>query len=369
MNKENLDQTALSPNRPLSQSAGTLLDDACRIIDEARNLAQRSVNIALIQRNWLLGKRIHEEEMQGETRAEYGAGIIKGLSKELTAAYGRGFEQRSLYRFVRFYEAYPDFLTTALSKSNQMLSWSHYLVLLRVQDEKTRAWYENEAMEQGWSVRTLDRNLSTMYYERLLMSQDKEPVVEEMRARTEEYELNRLEFVKNPVIAEFLGVPQDKSYVESDLEQAILSNLQQFLMEMGKGYAFVERQQHIKTDLDDFYIDLVFYNYILKCFVLIDLKTSKITHQDVGQMDMYVRMYDDLKRGEGDNPTLGIVLCSETSETIAKYSVLSGNEQLFAAKYKLYLPDEEELRAEIESQKTMFRLQQTAKRDNGYDEG
>lgn len=178
-----------------------------------------------------------------------------------------------------------------------------------------------------------------------------------MEVKTSEYQANRLEFVKNPVIAEFLGVPQDKDYLESDLEEAIITNLQKFLMELGRGYAFVARQQHIKTDLDDFYIDLVFYNYILKCFVLIDLKASKITHQDVGQMDMYVRMYDDLKRGKDDNPTLGIVLCSETSETIAKYSVLHDNKQLFATKYKLCLPSEEELRVEIENQKLMFKQQ------------
>lgn len=360
-NKES-EPAILTSDEALAQDAGVLIADVRKIIDEAHSLAQKSVNVALLQRNWLLGKRILEEEMRGEARAEYGAGVIKKLSKELTSIYGKGFEQRTLYRFVRFYEAYPDFLTTLLSKSPRVLSWSHYLVLLRLENAEARTWYEKEALEQGWSVRTLDRNVSTLYYERLLMSPEQEPVVNEMQEKTEKYELNRLEFVKNPVIAEFLGVPQDKSFVENDLEQAILANLQQFLMELGKGYAFVARQQHIKTDLDDFYIDLVFYNYILKCFVLIDLKTSRITHQDVGQMDMYVRMYDDLKRSEGDNPTLGIVLCSETSETIARYSVLNGNEQLFAAKYKLYLPDENELRAEIENQKTMFKLQQETER-------
>ncbi len=244
-----------------------------------------------------------------------------------------------------------------MSESGSTLSWSHYLVLLRVNKKSIRDWYEKEAIEQDWSVRTLDRNVSTLYYERLLMSQNTEPVVIEMQNKTAEFQANRLEFIKNPVIAEFLGVPQDKDYLESDLESAIITNLQKFLMELGKGYAFVARQQHIKTDLDDYFIDLVFYNYILKCFVLIDLKTSKVTHQDVGQMDMYVRMYDEFKRGKGDNPTLGIVLCSETSDTIARYSVLHDNKQLFASKYQLYLPSEDELRAEIENQKTMFALQ------------
>lgn len=235
-NKES-ESAILTSDEALAQDAGVLIADVRKIIDEAHSLAQKSVNVALLQRNWLLGKRILEEEMRGEARAEYGAGVIKKLSKELTSIYGKGFEQRTLYRFVRFYEAYPDFLTTLLSKSPRVLSWSHYLVLLRLENAEARTWYEKEALEQGWSVRTLDRNVSTLYYERLLI----------------------------------------------------------------------------------FYIDLVFYNYILKCFVLIDLKTSRITHQDVGQMDMYVRMYDDLKRSESDNPTLGIVLCSETSETIARY--------------------------------------------------
>ena len=298
-----------------------ILKDMRQIIESSQKAAHQAVNMTLVQRNWMMGYRIASEELHGEKRAEYGTKIIKKLSKELSTEYGKGFTKTNLYNFYSFYKTYPEIFHSASGKSQPILSWTHYRILLQVKDEKAREWYEKEALEQGWSVRTLDRNVSTLYYERLLMSPEQEPVVNEMEEKTEKYELNRLEFVKNPVIAEFLGVPQDKSFVESDLEQAILANLQQFLMEMGKGYAFVARQQHIKTDLDDFYIDLVFYNYILKFFVLIDLKTSKITHQDVGQMDMYVRMYDDLKRSEGDNPTLGIVLCSETSETIARYSV------------------------------------------------
>lgn len=350
-------------------NSGNLFSDTCMIIESAQQLTRRAVNIALIQRNWLLGRRIAEEELGGDERAEYGKAILKDLSRRLTEEYGRGFEQRNLYRFLQFYRVYPNILTSPMSKSDEMLSWTHYLVLLRIDDSKAREWYEQEALREGWSVRTLERNVSTLYYQRLLMSHDKGPVVEEMHEKTNEYEMNRLEFVKNPVIAEFLGVPQDKSYTETDLEQAILTNLQHFLVELGKGYAFVARQQRIKTDLDDFYIDLVFYNYILKCFVLIDLKTSKITHQDVGQMDMYVRMYDNLKRGDDDNPTLGIVLCTETSETIARYSVLRGNEQLFAAKYKLCLPSEDELRAEIENQKRIFQLQHHDEGESDFYEG
>lgn len=244
-----------------------------------------------------------------------------------------------------------------------MLSWSHYVVLLQVNDEKARVWYEKEAAEQTWSVRTLQRNISSQYYYRMLQTQKREIVESEMKDLTTEYQSDKLEFIKNPVIAEFLGLASNTDFTESDFEKSILSNLQKFLMELGKGYAFVARQQHIHTEKQDYFIDLVFYNYILKCFVLIDLKTQKITHQDVGQMDMYIRMYDELKRSEGDNPTIGIVLCADTDEDIAKYSILHGNEQLFASRYKLYLPTEEELRAEIETQKAMFYLQQNEKKD------
>ena len=232
------------------------------------------------------------------------------------------------------------------------------MVLLQVKDSKARAWYEKEAWEQTWNVRTLQRNVSSQYYYRMLQTQKQELVEKEMKETTAEYQSNKLEFIKNPVVAEFLGLASNTDFTESDLEKSILTNLQKFLMELGKGYAFVARQQHIHTEKQEYFIDLVFYNYILKCFVLIDLKTQKITHQDVGQMDMYIRMYDELKRSEGDNPTIGIVLCSETDEDFARYSVMHGNEQLFASKYKLYLPTEEELREEIETQKMMFYLQQ-----------
>ena len=234
-----------------------------------------------------------------------------------------------------------------------MLSWTHYRKLLQVEDDAAMRWYLEEAAHEGWGVRVLQRNISSQYYERTLLSQSKEAVRAEMIEITQPLQ-QKLEFIKNPVIAEFLGVKQDTSFTENDLESAILDNVRAFLMELGKGYAFVARQQHIHTEKDDYYIDLVFYNYILKCFVLIDLKTSKITHQDVGQMDMYVRMYDQLKRGEGDNPTLGILLCSDTDSDIAKYSILHGNEQLFATKYRLCLPSEAELRKEIETQKQIF---------------
>ena len=338
-----------------------IVKDMCGIIESSRKAAYQAVNTALVQRNWLIGYRIAEEELNGENRAEYGAEVIKTLAKELSREYGKGYTKSNLYSFYAFYKTYPNIFQTLSGKTSGFLSWSHYAALLQVKDENARAWYEKETYEQTWSVRTLQRNISSQYYYRMLQTQKKELVENEMKEITSSYENDKLEFIKNPVIAEFLGMASNTDFTESDLEKSILSNLQKFLMELGKGYAFVARQQHIHTEKQDYYIDLVFYNYILKCFVLIDLKTEKISHQDVGQMDMYIRMYDELKRGEGDNPTIGIVLCSDTDEDIARYSVMHGNEQLFASKYKLYLPTEEELRAEIETQKTMYYLQQEDK--------
>ena len=335
---------------------GSVFEDACNIIETAQKVAYSAVDLTLVHRNWLLGKRIADEELNGESRAEYGAEVIKKLSEDLNVQYGKGYTKTNLYNFYSFYKMYPEIFHSESGKSNVKLSWTHYRVLLQVKDEIAREWYENEALKETWSVKTLQRNISSQYYYRILKTQDKSALETEMKELTSEYQ-TKLEFIKNPVIAEFLGMREDTSYLESDLEQCIIDNLQKFLMELGKGYAFVARQQHIHTEKEDYYIDLVFYNYILKCFVLIDLKTNKITHQDIGQMDMYIRMYDDLKRGEGDNPTLGIVLCADTDEDIAKYSILHGNEQLFASKYKLYLPTEEELRAEIETQKEMFSIQ------------
>ena len=345
-----------------------ILKDMCGIIESSRQAAYQAVNTSLVQRNWLIGYRIAEEELQGEVRSEYGLQIIKRLSKELTELYGKGYDRSNLYHCLRFYKMFPGIVDTVCRQSTNLLSWSHYRALLQVEDKDARTWYEKEAINQTWSVRTLQRNISSQYYYRMLQTQQKDVVKQEMQELTSQYQSDRLEFIKNPVIAEFLGISPNIDFTESDLEKSILSNLQKFLMELGKGYAFVARQEHIQTEKQDYYIDLVFYNYILKCFVLIDLKTEKITHQDVGQMDMYIRMYDELKRGEDDNPTLGIILCSDTDEDIARYSILHGNEQLFASKYKLYLPTEEELRKEIETQKAMFYLQQQEGRiANGLD--
>ena len=335
--------------KSMSSNQG-LVNDVCTIIDEGRQKAYASVNSTMIETYWKIGKRIVEEEQCGNERAEYGKRIIEQLSNELTMRYGKGFSKRYLAYFRKFYLTIDDI--QILQTRLQNLTWSHILTALRADSMESIRWYLLSASQEMWSVRTLDRNISTQYFERHFR-QPQLPMKEEQP--------NNLELLKNPIVAEFLGFKQDYSFSEQELESAIIGHLQDFLMELGRGFAFVARQQHVRTDTQDYYIDLVFYNVILKCYVLIDLKTGKITHQDVGQMDMYRRMYDDLKCTEGDNPTIGIVLCSETSQDIAKYSILNGNEQLFAAKYMPFLPTEDELRREIERQKEIYLLQKNEK--------
>ncbi len=341
----------------IADNTDDIFKDTQNIIEQTRNYAYQAVNVAMVQRNWLLGKRIADEELNGENRAEYGKEIVKKLSDYLTGLYGRGFTKSNLYQFVQFYKLFPEIFHAASGKS-QILSWTHYRELLTVSDKEARCWYMQEAEKEMWSARTLHRNISSQYYYRLLQSQAKSEVVDEMRQITVSMQEDKLEFIKNPVVAEFLGLSQNTKFTETELESAIITHLQKFIMELGKGYAFVARQQHIRTDMGDFYIDLVFYNYILKCFLLVDLKTEQISHQDVGQMDMYVRMYDELKRTDGDNPTIGLILCSQTSEDMARYSMLKENSRLFQAKYLTFLPTKEELANEIERQKMIFRLEQ-----------
>lgn len=324
-----------------------------QIITHARQKAYAAINSSMVEAYWQMGKRIVEQEQLGKERADYGTQLLKLLSRELTKEFGKGFSTNSLYYFRQFYLAFPEKFPTAWG----VLTWSHFKRSLSVTKPEARAWYLKEAAEQMWSYRTLDRNIASQYYERLLLSQHKEHVVAEMQALTLPFEKDRMEFIKNPTVAEFIGLSPNSDFSETELEGAIIGNLQKFLLELGKGFSFVARQKLIRTEKRDYFIDLVFYNYILKSFVLIDLKTATITHQDVGQMDMYVRMYDEQVRGEGDNPTIGIVLCSETDEDIARYSVLHDNDRLFASKYMLYMPTEEELREEIERQKNFFRLQ------------
>lgn len=336
----------------ITRGAG-FLQEIKEIIVDARAKAYAAVNSAMVEAYWLLGKKIIEEEQNGKERADYGSQLLKELSKELTKEFGKGFSVNSLYYYRQFYSEFPQIFPTLRG----ILTWSHYKRLLSVPNTEARNWYLQEAQNEMWSYRTLDRNISSQYFERLLLSHNKDAVKSEMQRITGSFQRDKLEFIKNPTVAEFMGLSPNSDFLESDLESAIISNLQKFLLELGKGFSFVSRQKLIRTDKKDYFIDLVFYNYLLKCFVLVDLKTSTINHQDVGQMDMYVRMYDEKIRGEEDNPTIGIVLCSETDEDIAKYSVLHGNDRLFASKYMLYMPTNEELRKEIERQKEFYKLQ------------
>lgn len=324
----------------------SFIDDIKRIIDTGRLRAYASVSSIMVETYWRIGKRIVDEEQQGKWHADYGKRVIDQLAELLTRDYGGGFSPRYLRAFRKFYLLVPNIEIWKSRFPN--LTWTHIFRTLRVADVTAARWYLETASKEMWSVRELSRNIGSQYYERHF-KQPSLPSAKRMEAADE--------LVKSPVIAEFLGLSQDVKYSESNLETAIIDHLQEFIMELGRGFAFMKRQQLIRTGAEDYYIDLVFYNVILKCYVLIDLKTGKITHQDVGQMDMYVRMYDDLKRTEGDNPTIGIVLCSETDEDIARYSILHDNDHLFAAKYKLYMPSPEELKREIERQKEIFRLQ------------
>ena len=328
------------------------INEVKEILKNARQKAYTAVNSAMVEAYWKIGRRIVEEEQNGKERAEYGKEILQNLSKELTEEFGKGYSYRTLREIRQFYLMFSDFEKWRTVSAK--LTWSHFQKVLRVSNEKARIFYLTEAAENMWSVRTLDRNISTLYYDRIVASIDKKIVENEMKEKTKK--LQAKEFIKNPVVLEFLDLPTNMSYTENELEKALTDDIQKFMMELGKGFAFVERQQHIRTENSDFYIDLVFYNYILKCFVIIELKTEKLTHQDIGQLDMYVRMYDDLKKQENDNPTIGLLLCTDTDRTIIKYSVLNDNKNLFASKYINYLPSEEELINEIERQKVLFKI-------------
>lgn len=374
------DRTLQNPDNSESE----LIVEVRQIVQAARNQSYRAINVMQIVSNWLIGQRIVVQEQMGKDKADYGKHVIEIVSAALTEEFGKGYSETNIKSMRKFYlifsnlqirQAMPAELKRLINQKGQalpaelestiplfpQLSWTHYERLMRVENETARLWYLNESAKQMWSYRTLDRNISTQYYERLLLSQKKEPVIAEMQEKTADFQKDRLAYIKNPIIAEFLGLQQQPSLHESTLEEAIINNLQQFLMELGKGFAFVARQQHLRTEENDYFIDLVFYNYILKCFVLIDLKTNRLSYQDVGQMDMYLQLYDQLMKQPDDNPTIGIILCSDTDSDVVRFSSLSKNEQLYASKYKLYLPTEEELRREIERQKELYYLKQENK--------
>lgn len=324
------------------------------VIHQARQQVKQTVNLQMVQAYWHIGRLIVEQEQQGSERAAYGKQQLAQLSRRLQDDFGKGFDATNLRNMRRFYLAFPKWETVSLE-----LSWSHYNHLSRIENEQARTWYMQEAAHQHWSVRALERQVGVLYYERLLASKDKQPVEQEAQEKTTELIETPKDYLRDPYILDFLNL-QDKTWQENDLEQAIITNLQQFLLELGKGFAFVERQQRIRTDDGDYFIDLVFYNFHLKCFLLIDLKMHKLTHQDVGQMDMYVRMYEEQKRRADDNPTIGLILCSERNNTVAKYSVLNESKQLFASKYLTELPSEEELTRELERERdNALRIQES----------
>ena len=318
--------------------------DIKNILEQARSKARSSVNAAMVEAYWLIGQRIVEEEQQGQDKAQYGSRLIEDLSLALTADFGKGFSYANLYNCRQFYLTFPN--QAILYTLCRNLSWSHLRLIMRVEPREAIEYYCNEAREQNWTVRQLERNIKSQSFQRLLSTQSN---------KTETTDTAKhLEFIKDPYVLEFLQLPEEGQLKESRLEQAIINELQKFLLELGKGFSFVARQMRISTETSHFFIDLVFYNYLLKCFVIIDLKTGKLSHQDIGQMDMYVRMFDDLKRGEDDNPTIGIILCDSKDETIVKYSVIKESQQLFASKYQRILPTEAELVAEIEREKRLI---------------
>jgi len=366
----------------------SLLDRVVLILEQARANVVRAVNSSMVTAYWLIGREIVLELQGGDERAEYGKQVIETLSEKLTARYGRGFSATNLWYFKQFYVAYQNHAAIPhpsggesdtlpiihpsggesvvpiqknqssgveyLNCFNPQLSWSHYRALMRVSAPEARIFYEKEAAECGWSKAQLERQIHTSYYERILQNRGRDGLLPAKRERLPGEGLAPIHLLKSPYVLEFLDLPDSPSLHEKDLEQAIISNLQSFLLELGKGFSFVARQKHIRFDDDDCYVDLVFYNFILKCFLLIDLKIGKLTHQDVGQMDGYVRLFEDRFKVNGDNPTIGLILCSDKSEAVAKYSVLSEGKQIFASKYLKFLPTEEELKLEIEKERKLI---------------
>ena len=318
-----------------------LFSEIKEIILLSRQRVFRMANSVLLETYWQIGKLIIEDEQQGKERAEYGKAVLKTLASQLTLEFGKGFDYTNLTNMRKFYLAFP-----ILDALRQELSWTHYRLLSRIDFQEKRNFYLKESVDNNWNSRTLQRQINSLAFERIL--EHKKDVSEKPTIQN---------LIKDPYIFEFLGLPNDIKNSEKNIETAIIDHIQKFLLEFGKGFAFVARQQHIVTDTSDFYIDLVFYNYILKCFVIIDLKTGELSHQDIGQIDMYVRMYDDLKKSESDNPTVGILLCSEKDETIVKYSVLADKKSVFASQYLLYMPKEEELKQIIEQDRHLFELE------------
>jgi len=337
------------------QDASRIYYEIKAVLENARNTAYKAVNFSMVAAYWQIGKIIVEEEQKGMARAEYGESLISELSVRLMNEFGRGFNQTNLKYMRLFYLKFQN--GHALRDE---LSWTHYRLLSGIEKEDARQFYVVEAINSRWSTRELERQINSLLYERIAMSKDKEKV----RELSEKGHIIKHpeDIIKDPYVLEFLGVKDSKNFLEKDLEQLLIERLKDFLLELGKGFSFVARQKRISMEGDHFYIDLVFYNYILKCFVLIDLKIGKLTHSDIGQMDFYVRYFEKEERQEGDNPAIGLILCSEKNETMAKYTILNDNKCIFASKYKLCLPSEEELRDEITKERGLIEMERRLKR-------
>ena len=320
-----------------------------KVLETARQSAYKAVNFAMVQAYWQIGRLIVEDEQKGEVRAEYGKRVLAELAERLTADFGKGFDASNLRYMRLFYQAFPK-----CDALRHELSWTHYRLLLRVENQDARDWYMNEAAAENWSSRELERQISVLYYDRMLLSADKQSTKTDAKENIALAKLEPESIIRNPYVLEFLDLKDYPNLHEKDIEEGLINNLQSFLLELGKGFCFVARQKRIRFEDQDFYIDLVFYNCLLKCYVLIDLKLGELTYQDIGQMDGYIRLYEEQYRKEDDNPTLGIVLCSNRNEVIVKYSILHENKQLFASKYLLYLPSEDELKKEIERERKLL---------------
>lgn len=347
---ENTENTGLPPE---------LYQQIHGILQAARQQSYRAVNTAMVEAYWQIGRRIVDHEQGGEARAAYGQGVLAALAARLTEDFGKGFTTANLRNFRQFYLTFTDEQIRYALRSN--LTWTHLRQLMRIDNLDARNWYMHEASQQGWSARALDRQIATLYYERLLSSQDKAALRQEASSLiAAQTPADPRDFIRDPYILEFIGAQPGATLFESELEAGLIQQLQAFLLELGKGFAFVARQKHLRVENEDCFIDLVFYNYLLKCFVLIDLKIGKLAHQDVGQMDMYVRVFEEQYRAEGDNPTLGLILCSERNEAVAKYSLLAGSQQLFASRYRPFLPSEAELQAELQRDRALLENQREA---------
>lgn len=321
------------------------------VLTNAREKAYKAVNFAMVEAYWNVGKLIVEAQ-DGNERAEYGDYLIKSLSKELKVEFGKGFTVTNLKYMRQFYLTFPN--SHAL---RDQLSWTHYRLLLKIENEEIRNFYIEECIGGNWSTRQLERQINTFYYQRILASQNKQIVRNEINKL--EKGIQAEDIIKDPFVLEFMGLTDHRDFTEIEVEKALMDNLQKFLLELGKGFSFVARQKRITAEGDHFYIDLVFYNYILKCFILIDLKVGKLSHQDIGQMDFYVRYFEKEIKSESDNPTIGIILSSERNETVVKYSVLEESKQLFSAKYLSYLPTEEELKKELKRERNLIEIEKS----------